>query len=173
MNFFLKIPHWGLFLLIMGFVVLGFPFTIFGVFLGSTVFISLIYLVFLLVPSTLYASWLFSAGKLLYHSGDKQETNFKLFKFNFFFGLCYMILAYLFVYVFFDSELLSSVIFLPIHLYALFCLFYEIYFVSRNLAIAERKGSNLGDYVGYFFLVWLFPVGIWVIQPKINTLYRK
>ena len=47
------------------------------------------------------------------------------------------------------------------------------YFVSKSVAEAERgKRVSFEQYVGLFFLLCLFPVGIWVIQPKINRLQR-
>jgi hypothetical protein len=26
------------------------------------------------------------------------------------------------------------------------------------------------DFAGEFFLVWFYPVGVWIIQPKINKM---
>jgi hypothetical protein len=26
------------------------------------------------------------------------------------------------------------------------------------------------DFVGEFFLVWFFPIGVWILQPTINKL---
>jgi hypothetical protein len=52
------------------------------------------------------------------------------------------------------------------------CLIYILYFDSKSLALAERNESvSFYDYVGPFFLLWFFPIGIWIIQPKINRLY--
>ena len=70
------------------------------------------------------------------------------------------------------SGIIALIIF-SLHLYAMFGLFYGIYFISRALSIAEDKGSKVDDYIGYFFLLWFFPIGIWFIQPKINILHKS
>jgi hypothetical protein len=60
----------------------------------------------------------------------------------------------------------------PLHLFAMFCQIYSWYFVSKNLAMAEKpQFAAFPNYVGYFFGLWFLPVGIWFIQPRINSLY--
>lgn len=49
---------------------------------------------------------------------------------------------------------------------------YMQYFVSRNLEQAERqKPVGFVDYAGSFFLLYTFPIGLWIIQPRINRLF--
>jgi len=49
--------------------------------------------------------------------------------------------------------------------------FYIYYFVAKTLRTAELKRAiNVGDYIGEFFLIYFFPIGIWFLQPKINKL---
>ena len=63
-------------------------------------------------------------------------------------------------------------IIVPFHFFAMLCMFYNLYFVSKNLALAETgRAASFYDYAGPFFLIWFFPLGIWVIQPRINRLY--
>lgn len=176
MTFFLKTPHWGLFLLLFVLPIIGLPFTMFGVFLGSTLILAIIYFLFVFMPLALFICWVFSVGQLLYHSlesTDNQEVSDKLLRFNFYYTLLYMALIYILAFVTFNSDIVSAPLFLPLNLYVIFCLFYGFYFVSRSLAIIEGKGANIGDYIGYFFLVWFFPIGVWIIQPKINRLYQE
>ncbi len=53
-------------------------------------------------------------------------------------------------------------------------MFYDLYFVSKNLVLAETsKSASFYDYAGPFFLIWFFPVGVWFIQPRINRLYGQ
>jgi len=66
-----------------------------------------------------------------------------------------------------------AVIFL-LHFFAMFCLFYDIYFVSQNLAMVETgKEVTFYDYAGRFFLMWFFPIGVWYIQPRVNRLHAR
>jgi hypothetical protein len=34
-----------------------------------------------------------------------------------------------------------------------------------------QKPVTFSDFAGEFFLIWFFPVGIWIIQPRINKLF--
>ncbi len=65
-------------------------------------------------------------------------------------------------------------IILPLHLFAMFCMFYLLYFASKSIVLAEgNKPVSFYDYAGPFFLMWFFPVGIWLVQPRINRLYSE
>ena len=53
-------------------------------------------------------------------------------------------------------------------------MFYNLYFVSKSLLIAETgKSATFSEYAGEFFLLWFYPIGVWLIQPRINRLYVK
>jgi len=77
----------------------------------------------------------------------------------------------------FKSLTLHAVLFLlifPLHLLAMFCLFYLLYFVSKSLVLAETcKPASFNEYAGLFFLIWVFPIGVWFIQPRINRQYAE
>lgn len=62
---------------------------------------------------------------------------------------------------------------IPLHLFSMFCIFYCMYFVAKTFKTAEllRKVS-FGDFAGEFFMIWFFPIGIWVIQPKVNKMIK-
>src|SRR6267378_3747163 len=63
---------------------------------------------------------------------------------------------------------------LPLHVFAMVCMFYLLYFVSKSLVLAETsKQASFYDYAGPFFLLWFFPVGVWFIQPRINRLHAQ
>jgi hypothetical protein len=70
--------------------------------------------------------------------------------------------------------LMAFAVVIPVHFFAAFCLIYGWYFTSRAIAVAESPRSVLfADYIGYFFGFWVLPVGIWIIQPRINRLYAR
>ena len=63
---------------------------------------------------------------------------------------------------------------LPFHFFAMYCMFYLLYFVSKSLVLAETgKSASFYDYAGPFFLIWFYPIGVWIIQPRINRLYSE
>jgi len=70
------------------------------------------------------------------------------------------------------NPVLSAVL-LPLHLLAMTCLIYDLYFVAKCLALAVTgKPKAFSDFAGTFFLLWFFPIGVWSIQPKVNRLYE-
>ncbi|TLM91175.1 hypothetical protein [Hymenobacter jeollabukensis] len=59
----------------------------------------------------------------------------------------------------------------PLHLLSMAGIFYVLRFVAKALkAVEYQRPVEVGDYLGEFFLLWFFPAGIWVIQPRINRL---
>ncbi|HXY23158.1 MAG TPA: hypothetical protein VEI73_00785 [Candidatus Acidoferrum sp.] len=62
----------------------------------------------------------------------------------------------------------------PLHFLVVYCTLYLLYFVSKSLVLVERgQPVSFYDYSGPFFLLWFFPLGVWVIQPRINRLYEQ
>jgi hypothetical protein len=60
----------------------------------------------------------------------------------------------------------------PFHLIAMFCIFYCLYFNAKALKTVEwQRQVSFSDFAGEFFLIWFFPFGIWIIQPRINKLF--
>ncbi|MNK27373.1 hypothetical protein D3C87_457280 [compost metagenome] len=61
-----------------------------------------------------------------------------------------------------------------LHLFSVFCLFHTIYFAAKTIASAElQRNATFSDFAADFFLIWLFPIGIWFVQPRINKLVDK
>lgn len=57
----------------------------------------------------------------------------------------------------------------PLHLFSMFCIFYCLYFVAKTFKTVElQKEVTFSDFGGEFFLFWFFPIGVWIVQPKIN-----
>jgi hypothetical protein len=62
---------------------------------------------------------------------------------------------------------------IPLHLFAMFCVFYCFYFIAKELKSVELQRSvTFGDFAGEFFLIWFYPIGIWIIQPRVNRLFE-
>jgi hypothetical protein len=65
----------------------------------------------------------------------------------------------------------AMLIMIPFHFFSMFCTFYSIYFVAKTFKTVElQRETNFSDFVGEFFLVWFYPVGVWMLQPKINQM---
>lgn len=110
-----------------------------------------------------------------------------MFKIFFFYPLIYILLFCLF-FAFSVTSLISmpngsepppilfvgfAVIF-PLHLFAMFCMFYNIYFVAKTIKTVElQRVVSFGDFVGEFFLVWFHFIGVWILQPRINKMVKN
>jgi hypothetical protein len=65
------------------------------------------------------------------------------------------------------------VLIFPLHIFAMACMFYSLYFVSKSLTRVETgRPALFPKFAGSLVLLWFFPVGIWVVQPKVNRLYE-
>jgi hypothetical protein len=90
------------------------------------------------------------------------------------FALIYPVFYFALFMIFFPPSPAMLAVILPFHLLAIFCLFYLPKFVSRNLALVEtEKEVAFYDYAGSFFFLWFLPIGVWIVQPKINRLYAE
>lgn len=176
-KFFLRAPHYEIFLLLSVLYVASFIGATSATFpsfhslkdIGWPAFAAL-FLFELLVLC--YLGWQWSLGTFLTritHPPLRMKKN--LFEFAIAYPPIYCF--FFFVAMVFPNP--RFVIFLvPFHLLAMACLFYDLYFVSKSLALAETaRPVSFYDYAGPFFLLWFFPIGIWIIQPRINRLYES
>jgi hypothetical protein len=176
--------HWQFFLLTV-----GLPFLFQGVFVG-TIFTSqrfnpamTIYfpIVMILFMGGLIG-WMFSIGfkfNSLLPEGADMKTGF--YKVAVFFPVVYMLVVLFGVTGFFNvgqtvnqpNPAIFALI-VPAHFFAMICMFYMLYFTSKTLKMVElQKKIGFGDYAGEFFLMWFFPVGIWILQPRINKIFGE
>lgn len=71
------------------------------------------------------------------------------------------------------AALLGLVVFI-FHFLSIFCILHTFYFVAKTVKSAElQRNPSFSNFVGDFFLIWIFPVGIWFIQPRINRLIEN
>ena len=119
-----------------------------------------------------FVAWFWSMGSFLNSIG---EPTFRLRVGFFRFALLYpTVYMFIFFALFSSSRPAVLAFLLPLHFFAMFCLFYDLYFVSKSLALVETgKLVSFSDYAGSFFLLWIFPLGVWFIQPRINRLYAE
>lgn len=127
----------------------------------------------------LFYGWIWSIGMGL-QSKIPQEINMKTgrFKFALIYPIIYMSLFL--CLAFFITTLLASMssgilaIIIPLHLLTMVCIFYCLYFVAKTIKTAElKKELRFSDFVGEFFLIWFYPIGIWFLQPRINAIHAS
>ena len=171
-RFFVSAKHWQIFLLLFGIGYVG----------GSAAMllplitarspqeflkISLSFMFVMALFMLCFLAWLWSMGSFL-NSIGKPTSRLRLGFFRF--ALLYPA-AYIFVFfaLFNTTKSALPALIFPLHLFAMYCLFYALYFVSKSLALAESaKPVYFYDYAGTLLLLWFFLIGVWFIQPRIN-----
>ena len=119
-----------------------------------------------------FVTWFWSVGSFL-HALVRPDLRPSLRFFRL--ALVYPLVYMAFFLLTFDRLTMSPGYFFsvfPFHLLAMYCVFFDFNFVSKSLALAETgEPVSFYDYAATFFLLWLFPIGIWFVQPRINRLY--
>ena len=186
---FLKAKHWQLFILLFGIPL------VFQIIFMMAIFASLasdgggnvswyafgygIFFFFLfLFIMVIYFWWFWSAAMglqtYLPPGVHLKTSRFKIF---FFTPLVYMfvLLAISSLYGFgIQPNPLLLFLLVPIHIFSVFCMFYIIYFIAKTVKTVElQRKTEFSDYIGEFFLLWFFFIGVWIIQPKINKIVEK
>jgi len=183
MNRILHLKHWQVFLLMFG---LPFLFQIVTVPAALNEHVG----TFMLVTSVstaiyglLFFSWFWALGTNLYEKlPPTVKMNLGKFKAFLIMPIIYLIVLFPLMYLFIPGQNGSPTdqppaavgLLIPVHLFAMFCLFYCLYFVAKVLKSVEwQRSVTFSDYAGEFFLIWFFPIGIWFIQPRINKLFDE
>lgn len=66
---------------------------------------------------------------------------------------------------------ISFAIMFPLHILSMFGLLYSFYYVAKTYKTVElQREVTFSDFAGDFFLLLFFPIGVWIIQPKINLM---
>jgi hypothetical protein len=196
MNLFLRAKHWQLFL--VGFVA---PFvvqivTMITLFSNLTqnnnilgvvpIFaFSFVAMMVLFMGTMLGWQWAVVTGlqKMLPPGLPVKLTKFKVF---FFIPIVYILsIIILIPVIFFHADSINAdqtvapvaigfAVIFPLHIFSMFCLFYCLYFVAKTFRTVElQRMVTFSDFAGEFFLIWFFPIGVWIIQPRINSLIEK
>ena len=165
MKFLLKIKHWQLFLILVGSMVAP-SFFAFG---SPVPFLSeVLTLAFLLI----LIGWLASIG----HEANKRlPRELQASQIPMFVALTYAALYSVVFSVWLapgsGSEPSNMKLILPFHLLAMAGIFYSLGYTAKRLTtVSKGQKVNFFDYSGPFFLLWFFPIGVWFIQPRVNTL---
>jgi cation transport ATPase len=127
--------------------------------------------------------WFYAVGvnmnKKLPGTVKMTLTKFKWFLFISFAG---MSLLYLFSYSVYFKLISNEIVLnfgitaaiITLYLFSLFCFFYCIYFIAKSFQAVElQQPVTFSDYLWMFFLIVFFPIGVWLIQPRINKIFSE
>ena len=175
----LTIKHWQLFLLL---IIVPAVIQIAGIISieiiqNSSFFINA-FPVMMIAVVGIFMGWLYTLGTNLYHKLPSDSgLHLKTFKIFVLIPAFYMIGISLFMLALTKGAIphVNPFIFLfilPLHLGSMFCICYSLYFIAKALkAVEMQRRARFGDYIGEFFLLWFFPVGVWILQPRINKIF--
>lgn len=199
-HYFQKAKHWQLFLFMFGIPILSQMFVMGNMIsqIGENnppdmsfmlKYFSLLPFIMVLFLGTFFG-WFWSIAIGLKHK-IPQEIKMKTTKFKIFF---FIPLVYILLFVtllgismswivtgvnsgiqpnFVNIGLFISIIF-PLHFFSMFCIFYCLYFVAKTIRTIElQRECSFSDFAGEFFLIWFYPIGIWIIQPRINKIAEE
>lgn len=158
--FFVTAPAWKIFLLLL------MPFVLSATIISiSTPGFILNILILLGLWTTLL--WIYSVGILIY---EKYSTYLSIPIYRF--KIC-IIYDFLYSIVFAFGVIPFEFLF-PLHTISIICNIYALYFISKLIVIVEIKGDvKFTDYVGTMIAAWVFIIGIWFLQPRVNSIFSS
>jgi hypothetical protein len=128
----------------------------------------------------LYFGWYYTAGTN-FQKGlpPTVSMNLKLFKLLLFIPLVYIFIISSMMFGVFGDFSMGDQMLTPgfaliifIHLLSMFCLLYCMYFIAKAMKAMElQRPVTFSDFAGELFLLWFFPIGIWLLQPRINLMF--
>ncbi|NMM47805.1 hypothetical protein [Marinigracilibium pacificum] len=194
-DYFLRAKHWQIFVLSYGLPILCQMILMSSLFITvskgnfsdpTQIFEYFIYypIIILISSGVIFGwNWSISVG-LQKFLPDNVTLKVSRFKILYFIPLIYFIIfiigfIYLFNYMLHSpnetpdpsSFIIGFSTIFPIHLFSMFCIFYCLYFCAKTIKCIElQREVKFSDFVGEFFLLWFFPIGVWILQPKINEI---
>ena len=158
MTLLLKMKHWQVFLLLF-----------FASFISTFTWAGdeLLNALLNLTGTLLHMVWYFAIGlELSEQLPRKVELPKTLFIVNAFVLILSVVIISMFYAGSFESNGLLGLIWVAYLMYAMFQFFFYPGKALKSIEINEE--AKVGEYIGYFFLMIFWPIGIWWIQPKLN-----
>ncbi len=63
---------------------------------------------------------------------------------------------------------------LPMHMLSMLSIFYAFWYTARKYkSLAENEDADFMIFSSTFFWLFIFPLGVWIIQPEVNRLYHR
>jgi hypothetical protein len=176
-RFFVRAKHWQIFLLFVAVFAVG-QLPLIGDFTaaaksqeGQGVIRGLAQLVGELVVWG-FLLWLWSLGSFLASVAPPARTlKRRFFLFTIVCSAAYVPVS---IALFQSIDRKLFIVTIPLHLFGVFCMFCNLYFVAEGLETAETgERASFFDCLGPFLLLFFGIIGVWFIQPRINRLYAE
>lgn len=157
MKFFLEIKAWAVFIIVVLPIVFTTPAPINGI-------------LYIFGFSALFL-WIFSIGyygsKKLDEMGLPNKGNMRLFTISSFASPVFCA-----VFVLFRNNIGESAVGFILGLIGSVCYFYTFFLASKIMVTLEkRREASPSEYLMALLSLFMFPFGIWFIQPKVNRIF--
>ena len=169
MTFFLKLRHWELFLML---ALPSIMTLMFDIPLQPLVVASIGLFMMLVLFAWMYsvASW---ANRHLPESRQRGRLPF--------IAALIIPIVYVLMYIFIYLPQLQQgppaqppLWLLPMHMLSMVCIFYVFWYTARQFkSLQESEDADFLIFSSMFFLLFIFPFGVWLIQPSVNELYTR
>jgi len=178
-HLFLKAKPWQLFI-----AIILLPF-ICSIYLDNTnqqsAIIDILNYVVVLISSTILLLWIQSINYTFIKLVPKEiKMNKNRFKFTYLYCVIYIpfLLFGTAIYSHFQPsesiEILVFVILFFLHFIMMLSVIYCLFFIAHLVKYLElKKQLQLSDYIIEGMLLIIFPIGIWVLQPRIKKIYEE
>jgi len=180
MKFFLKLKHWQFFGLTVGLLFI-IKIVVLVVIATRNInlfdnpkadyFAALLFFVFFFI----FVGWFYALGTNLNKKlPDGVKMSLKKFKWFSFLSVA-LVVAFVVFYVGLASLFwLPDIVFAGLYLFVVFCYCYCFNFSIKSLKAVElQRAVTFSDYAGDLFLFLFFPIGVWIIQPRINKIFEE
>ena len=182
MKLFLTARHWIMFLIIfiipsvVYFLAMGFSLAT-----ENPFFLMVLFPPIVLFSTFMLFGWLWSIGNGL-HDRVPAGVTLPVRKFRnlLFFAAGYMVIFMFSIFLLFAFNFdtffsyasgAGMFLVLPLHLITIFCILYALYFDARTIKSIELgRSAEFSEYLPEIILLWFWPVGIWILQPRINRI---
>lgn len=135
----------------------------------------------LIIPVLIFYGWIGAVGSAFSRNSFPVQMPRK--KFSLSLWVSCLVSIFLFIYfwaypLFLDSagdeEIIPITVIGLMVFISLSTLFYCLSFMARSIVQQERESSiHSSDFFGEFVMAVFFPVGIWLLQPRINRLNQR
>lgn len=148
-----------------------------------------LFIIFVLVPLILhkifaivFLIWIWSIVGLQVRVPSKIRMNDNLFKASvIFFILCSVSSVIIMDFMMGETiggslnlSLEKFPLLFSLNMFGIICGIYCIYFVAKTFKMIElQRKVKFSDYILEFLLFWFYPIGIWILQPRINRLIEN
>jgi hypothetical protein len=168
MRFILRLKHWQLFFLAIGLPILADFFKTSEHGQGATIDM----IVWVITVSTVF-SWIWTIGNELYKLSPIGQ-HLKLWRFRTAITSAFTLLVFIFWATENETIMASDyfliILFTGVPIY-LGLMIYSVLYAAKTLKTIELgRATKIDEYAGEAFLIWMVPLGVWFIQPRLNKL---